>query len=214
MYQVAGSCSDYNSSLGSLYILYCTLIRWKLEYTSVVWNSAMTTDANKLEHIQHKFSALYYNHFLPQVHYTYCNALEYLNLHDTTWNHLDALFLIQVYLDSKFCPSVLENVGLRVPTRHLKRLPYLFPLNIFYYKQDTYLLYAIYLLNSIVYIIFFYYYYSYCYFNVNVLCFYLLEFVFWEVVISTFSLLLFFLCCICNWPFDCWYSIELNSNSW
>jgi hypothetical protein len=70
--------------LGSLYILYCTLIRSKLEYTSVVWNSAMTTDANKLERIQQKFSALYYNHFLPQVHCTYCNALEYLNLHDTT----------------------------------------------------------------------------------------------------------------------------------
>jgi hypothetical protein len=42
------------------------------------------------------------------------------------------------------------------------------PLNIFYYKQDTHCLYDIYLLNSIVYIIFFHYYYYryyyYCYY--------------------------------------------------
>jgi hypothetical protein len=35
-------------------------------------------------------------------------------------DHFNALFLIQVYLGSKFCPSVLETVGLRVPTRHLR----------------------------------------------------------------------------------------------
>jgi hypothetical protein len=34
-----------------------------------------------------------------------------------------ALFLIQVYLGSKFCPSVLETVSLRVPTRHLRDFP-------------------------------------------------------------------------------------------
>jgi hypothetical protein len=35
-------------------------------------------------------------------------------------HHLDALFLIQVYLGSKFCPSVLEIAGLRVPSRHIR----------------------------------------------------------------------------------------------
>jgi hypothetical protein len=35
--------------------------------------------------------------------------------------HLDALFLIQVYLGSKFCPYV--TFGLRVPTRHLRDFP-------------------------------------------------------------------------------------------
>jgi hypothetical protein len=49
------------SSIGSLYMLYCTLIRCKLEYASVVWNSVTTTDANKLERIQQKFAALCYN---------------------------------------------------------------------------------------------------------------------------------------------------------
>jgi hypothetical protein len=62
----------------------------------------------------------YYHHY-----YYYSNALEYLKLHTLgkRRNHLDALFLIQVYLGSKFCPSVLETVGLRVPTRHLRVFP-------------------------------------------------------------------------------------------
>jgi hypothetical protein len=33
---------------------------------------------------------------------------------------LDDLFLIQVYFDLKFCPSVLEIVGLRVPARYIR----------------------------------------------------------------------------------------------
>jgi hypothetical protein len=33
---------------------------------------------------------------------------------------LDAVFLAQVYSGSKFCPSVLETVGLRVPPRRIR----------------------------------------------------------------------------------------------
>jgi hypothetical protein len=87
-------------------------------------NSIMATDANKLERIPQRFAALY-NRFLPHVHYIYSNALEHLKLHTLRKRryHLDALFLIQVYLGSKFCLSVLETVGLRVSTRHLKDFP-------------------------------------------------------------------------------------------
>jgi hypothetical protein len=35
-------------------------------------------------------------------------------------HHLDALFLIKVDLGSKFCPSVLEIAGLRVPDRYIR----------------------------------------------------------------------------------------------
>jgi hypothetical protein len=62
-------------------MLYFTLVRSKLVYASVVWNSITTTDANKLERIQQKFAALCYNRFLPHVHYSHANALEYLKLH-------------------------------------------------------------------------------------------------------------------------------------
>jgi hypothetical protein len=35
-------------------------------------------------------------------------------------HRLDALFFIQVYLGSKFCPSVLEIVDIRVPARYIR----------------------------------------------------------------------------------------------
>jgi hypothetical protein len=103
-------------------MLHFTLVRSKLGYASVVWNSVTTTDDNKLERIQQKFSALCYNPFLLHVHYSYAKALEYLKLHTLRKRryHLDALLLIQDYRGLKYCPSVLEAVGLRVPTRYLR----------------------------------------------------------------------------------------------
>jgi hypothetical protein len=88
-----------------------------VEYASVVWNSITSTDANKLERIQQKFAALCFNRFFPQFDYIYALALEQLKLHtlQRRGHHPDALFLTQVYRGSKFCPSVLETVGPRVP---------------------------------------------------------------------------------------------------
>jgi hypothetical protein len=176
-------------------MLYCTLIRSNLEYASFVWNSVTTTDANKLERIQKKFAALCYNRFLPQVHYTYSNALEHLKLHTLhkRRDHLDALFLIQVYLGSKFCPSVMETVGLRVPTRHLLCSTFalqlktvllldvlqllmlsagtlmslkdkMFHLNAFYCKQDTAYMLSTYLIICVHNFILFYFFFSFYYF--------------------------------------------------
>jgi hypothetical protein len=58
----------------------------------------------------------------PQVDYSYDLALDQLKLHTLHKRsyHLDALFLTQVYRGSKFCPSVLETVGLRVPIRYIR----------------------------------------------------------------------------------------------
>jgi hypothetical protein len=107
------------SSLDCLYMFY---FRSKLEYASVVWNSITTTDANTLECIQQNFAALCYNRFLPHVHYSYADALEYLKLHTLHKRryHLDALFLLQVYRGLKYCPSLLETVALRDPTWYLR----------------------------------------------------------------------------------------------
>jgi hypothetical protein len=71
----------------------------------IIWTSITSTDANKLERIQKKFSALCCN----QVDYTYALALQQLKLHTLRKrkHRLDTLLFIQVYyLNSKFCSSV------------------------------------------------------------------------------------------------------------
>jgi hypothetical protein len=46
------------SPLDCLYVLYFTLMRSKLEYASVVWNST-STDASRLERFQQKFASVF-----------------------------------------------------------------------------------------------------------------------------------------------------------
>jgi hypothetical protein len=108
------------SSLECMIRLHILLVRSGPEYASVVWNSIMSTNSNKLERVHQRFAALCFSRFFPEVHYCYSLALEELKLHNLRMKryHLDALFLTQVYFVLKFCPSVLEIVGLRVPARY------------------------------------------------------------------------------------------------
>jgi hypothetical protein len=111
------------STLDILLMLYIATIRSKLEHSSVVWNSIVNIHSNKLERIQRKFAALCHNRFFQDVDYHYINTLDKLNLQTlhVRRRHIDALFLINIFRGTKFRPSVLEAVGLRIPTRNIRK---------------------------------------------------------------------------------------------
>jgi hypothetical protein len=76
-----------------------------------------------LERMQSKFAALCHNRSFQDVDYHYINILGKLNLQTlhVRRRHIDALSLINFFRGTKFCPSVLEAVGLRVPTRNIRK---------------------------------------------------------------------------------------------
>jgi hypothetical protein len=103
-------------------MLYFALVRSKLEYAFVAWNSVTFTDSNKLERVQRKFAALCHETFSQDVEYYYDIILEQLNLQTLhiRRRHFDALVLINAFIGSKYYPSVLEIFGIRVPTRNIR----------------------------------------------------------------------------------------------
>jgi hypothetical protein len=106
--------------------LYITLILSKPEYASVVWNNLTLADSNKLENIK-EGSQIYViiDLFSPGFFFFFCNYESILNhLHFKTRyfgrENLDALFLINVSKNKTDCCSIMDTVGLRVPTKPIR----------------------------------------------------------------------------------------------
>jgi hypothetical protein len=104
-------------------VLYATLVRPKLEYASVAWNSITSTDSSKLERVQIKFATLNHSRFCAGVcGSNYEGMLSRLNvstLHSRR-KHLGALFLINVFKNKISCSSIFDTVNLRIPSRRIR----------------------------------------------------------------------------------------------
>jgi len=99
------------SSLDCILTLYFTVVRPKLEYASVIRNSITSADANKLEGIQRKFPAQFYNRFFPNANVNASVCLKLRILQGEKPSHLfsiiysclflfNVLFLFRTYRSS------------------------------------------------------------------------------------------------------------------
>jgi hypothetical protein len=106
----------YNfSSLDCIKVLYTPLVRSNLAYASVAWNNLTLADSNKLENIQRKFVNLCYNRLIQSnCLRNYELILNYLHLKTlcSRRQHLDALFLVNVFKNKINCHTRKANQGL------------------------------------------------------------------------------------------------------
>lgn len=95
-------------------MLFLTLMRPKLEYTSI--------DAKKLARIQQKFVALYRSRSFTYDPVTCKDFLKCLNLHNPHERrlHPDALFFNSVCSVLKCCPSLSHFTGIQVLFLHFR----------------------------------------------------------------------------------------------
>ena len=113
--------TDSFSTNDNLLFLYFTLIRSKLEYAMPAWN-IMTTNANKLECVKWKFAAVSFSRLFPHIPYNNAHALELLKLHtiQVTSIKLMLFFLFLFFPRPKFCPSIIDNSSVPVPSCNIR----------------------------------------------------------------------------------------------
>jgi hypothetical protein len=113
-------CSEYqviepiSSSLHCLYVLHHSLVRSKLEYTSIVRNSVAFIDAKTFEPFQQKFVSVCLRHFFPEVSYSYTYSVENLSLHaETIWMHFSSFRFVVASNIALLCWKILVCVSPR-----------------------------------------------------------------------------------------------------
>lgn len=101
-----------------MYVLYFTLIRSKVEYTSALWDSVTPADANKLESKEHNFAAVCFDRFPCQLYLRLCSRV--FKISRTNYGrYQDAAFIFHLHLASEAC-SLMETFDLRLLARCIR----------------------------------------------------------------------------------------------
>ena len=99
------------SSPHSLLTTYCTLVRPQLQYASIAWNYITCSDVFKLGRVHR---SRFFSHLDHSCGYV-SNYLQYFKLLRCSEVLPICPFLTNVLNGSKYWPTLLETVGLRVP---------------------------------------------------------------------------------------------------
>lgn len=107
----------------SLKILYCSLVRSHLEYSSQVWNPQYVTYISRIENIQKKF--LKYLCFRTKEQYESSRYIDFCRKHhllplEMRRQMADLVFLHKIASGSVDCPELLSRVALRAPVKSLR----------------------------------------------------------------------------------------------
>jgi Reverse transcriptase (RNA-dependent DNA polymerase) len=103
----------------TLKILYCSIVRSKLEYNSIIWNPYYGIYKDMLETVQHKFLRFVaYRLGIQAVNYTYDYSALCSNLNLTTLNNrriqADLIFLFKLISGISHAPELLSNINFRI----------------------------------------------------------------------------------------------------
>lgn len=113
-------------SVNTLKILYCSFVRSKLEYASLVWCPNYNIHINTLENIQRRFLKLLYfrsHGVYPPVGYSHCDLLNefaFLSL-NARREYFSQIFLYKIIHNNLDCPPILTKLNLSVPRENSRQ---------------------------------------------------------------------------------------------
>lgn len=114
--------------------LFCCLVRSKLEFGSVVWNSLSHTASCSIERVQNRFIAIVYDRFFRHKwYYSYEGLLTKLGLSSLLdrRRYRDILFLYKVANGIVDSPGLLSSICFHAPSRSSRSHRLFYPLTFF-----------------------------------------------------------------------------------